>query len=193
MRKKDIYFIKDKYGIQLESEQLLLIAGVLRKKPCNFLVFGVGNDTKFWREINKKGRTVFIEDNKDWFQKIKKICPAMEAYLVNYPTKITQWKLLLNKPRKLELNLPKQIADIKWDVILVDAPCGAYEYFLKEYGIEPPGRMVSIYMASKLIKKDGHVFVHDCHREVERVYSDRYLLKENLVKEVGTLRHYRIS
>ena len=47
-----------------------------------------------------------------------------------------------------------------------------------------PGRMSSIYMASKMIEKGGYVFVHDCEREVERAYVDRFLKEENLISEV---------
>lgn len=184
MKLKDIKRIRDKLDIQLKVDELVLIIKVLEKKPCNFLVFGLGNDTPLWLKVNKKGTTIFIEDLKGWFDKFKTKY-KVDAYLVKYKTKRRDWKKLLKEPSKLFLKLSKKIMNTKWDVILVDAPRGWKE--------EQPGRMQSIYIASKLIKKKGDVFVHDCWREVESVYSNKFLLKKNLVKEIKGLRHYHIK
>ena len=86
------------------------------------------------------------------------------------------------------MRLPEQVTQSRWDVILVDGPAG--------YTDENPGRMQSIYTASKLIKKGGYVFVHDCHRKVEQVYSDKYLLRKNFVPHIlinSTLRRYAMK
>ncbi|MBC6479828.1 MAG: hypothetical protein GDA56_20655 [Hormoscilla sp. GM7CHS1pb] len=37
------------------------------------------------------------------------------------------------------------------------------------------------------------VFVHDCDREVEAIYSDYFLHPENLVCQVDRLQHYKIG
>lgn len=186
MKVKDIKKIRDKLKIQLRVLELNVIIKVLEKNgPCNFLVFGLGNDTPLWMKINKKGKTVFLEDLKEWFDNVKKNNPKVEAYLVKYTTKRENWKKLLKDPKKLVLKLPKRLNNIEWDVILVDAPKGWKD--------SQPGRMQSIYTASKLIKKGGHVFVHDCGREVEAVYSDKFLLKKNFVKEIKGLRHYHMK
>ena len=55
--------------------------------------------------------------------------------------------------------------------------------------------MKSIYMASKLIKNGGDVFVHDAHGEIQNAYCKKYLLDKNFISEVSgfsTLRHYKI-
>ena len=75
------------------------------------------------------------------------------------------------------MDLAPEIRKTEWDVILIDGPAG-YE------GNTTPGRMKSIYESSRLIRQGGSVFVHDQEREVERAYSDRYLLKTNVVAEV---------
>ena len=84
--------------------------------------------------------------------------------------------------------MPEDTANEKWDVILVDAPSG---YLTVE---EQPGRMASIYMAKQLIEEGGIIFVHDCEREVEAIYTDKFLGKENLIQEVfgrALMRMYR--
>ena len=84
------------------------------------------------------------------------------------------------------MKLPKEIAQNKWDIIFVDAPEG--------WSDEKPGRMKSIYTAAKLasLSKDCIVFVHDCDRKVEDVYSNRFLKEENLILTQDRLRYYHI-
>jgi uncharacterized protein (TIGR01627 family) len=84
-------------------------------------------------------------------------------------------------------DLPPEVERRPWDVILVDAPRGTRWY--------RAGRMKSIYTASALAEHEGtvDVFVHDCHRAVERAASDRFLRPERLVAQAGTMRHYRIA
>ena len=172
--------LKSKFkGVQLLKEELtLIIENIVKIKGCKFLVFGLGNDTGMWMEINRDGRTAFIEDQKGWFDKITTIYPESEAYLINYPYNITQWKELLDKPRKLKLHMPEEITKTKWDIILVDGPAGWQ--MIEEFA----GRMSSIYMAKKLIKKGGIIFIHDCEREVEETYANKYLKEDKFVQSV---------
>lgn len=55
-----------------------------------------------------------------------------------------------------------------------------------------PGRMKSIYTAAKLAhsSKDCSVFVHDCDRQVEAIYSDTFLHQKNLISMQDRLRYY---
>ncbi len=183
--------------IQLDKKEILLTAKtVISTEECNLLVFGMGHDTPFWIELNGEGHTAFLEDNFQWYRKIIKSCPYAESYFINYTTKISEWEELLDKPDKLQVKLPEKIINTRWDVILVDGPAGAFTEYHIEKIIEPPGRMSSIYMASKLVKDEGHVFVHDCNRIVERIYADRYLYDVNLVEQTTTesrLKHYKMT
>lgn len=176
-------------GIQMLPIELFEIAKAI-KPPMNVLVFGLGNDSLFWHNLNTGGRTVFIEDKKKWFDevkgKVKGKNPGLEAYKVKYGTVRTEWQDLIDKPDKLELDIPSQLKGIEWDVIIVDGPAGHTD--------EAPGRMKSIYLASKIIKNGGDIFVHDAHRDVEREYCKKYLLDRNLVSTVkgrSVLNHYR--
>lgn len=187
MNKREIIFERIDKGIQLSPEQLISIIDTV-KQPCNLLVFGVGNDSSLWIKANKNGKTIFIEDNKDWLNKIKKINPELQGVLVEYKTKLSEWRDLIDKPTELKMDLNSSeynIRNIEWDVVLVDAPMG--------YKDEHPGRMQSIYEASRLIRNGGHVFVHDCNRKVEDEYTTKFLLKENLIEEIGNLRHYKLN
>lgn len=95
------------------------------------------------------------------------------------------WRELLNRPEQLIMALPEVVRSHQWDVILVDAPAGWNE--------STPGRMQSIFMARELAAPCADVFIHDCDREVERVYCERYMPAEGFIKQVGTLRHYRMA
>ncbi len=174
-------------GIQMQPIELFEIVKNI-KAPANLLVFGVGNDSAFWHSVNKGGRTVFLEGKKMWFDDICARYPFLEVYRMRYDTNRAEWKDLLDKPDQLTFEMPLEIRDVVWDVIIVDGPTG--------YDDSTPGRMKSIYMASKLIKSGGDVFVHDTEREVENEYCKKYLLDKNLISEVkgfAILRHYRLN
>lgn len=166
----------------------VICATIKRKTPCKLLVFGLGNDSSLWSSLNRNGITVFLEDNIEWFQKIIKKSKNIKAFLVSYDTQRKDWQTMLENKSLLEMTLPDDVEKEAWDVILVDAPAG--------WNNESPGRMKSIFLSSKLIQNSGDIFVHDCNREVEKIYCDKFLQKENLRLEIkapiGFLRHYRI-
>lgn len=176
--------------IQLSTEQLKYIAITIKEKAfCKLLIFGLGNDSLFWLKLNRGGVTVFLEDNIDWLQKITKRSKNLISFPVNYNTKITEWKMLLESPSLLDMELPDYVEKEEWDIIFVDAPGG--------WNDQTPGRMKSIYLASRLVKNSCDIFVHDCNREIEDNYCNKYLKKENLIIEIKTqgvfLRHYYIT
>jgi len=176
--------------IILSTEQLKIISETLRRKtPCKVLIFGLGNDSLFWSGLNRGGLTVFIEDNQEWYKKITTLSSAIKAFLVHYDTQRKDWKRFLQNASLLNMTLPVEIEKEKWDVILIDGPSGWKDH--------EPGRMKSISLASRLIGKSGDVFVHDCDREVEDVFCNKFLGKDNLKMEnrapQGFLRHYHIA
>ena len=159
---------------------------IVELAPCNVLVFGVGWDTPMWLDANRDGRTVFLESNTKWIAQIRSEAPAAEILPVRYTTRRFLWRWLMRRPSRLMLDLPAEVKDTEWDVILVDAPKGT--------SWRSPGRMQSIYTASVLASGwcgETHVLVHDCHRAVEAAYSDEYLGDE-LADTVHHLRHYRL-
>jgi len=184
-----IALMRQMNNILLSTGQLKIISETIRRRtPCRILIFGLGHDSLFWSSLNRGGVTVFIEDNKDWFEKITRISSAMKAFLVHYDTQKKDWKTFLENTSLLNMTLPDEIEKEKWDVILIDGPSGWKDH--------EPGRMKSIFLASRLIRKPGDVFVHDCDREVEDAFCNKFLGKDNLKMESrapkGILRHYHI-
>jgi len=176
--------------IQLTARQLKAIANTVKgKAPCNLLVFGLGYDSLFWVRLNRGGKTVFLEDQEDWFRKITGLSSEIDAFLIRYHTRRTDWKMLLESPKSLDMPLPDEISKEKWDVILVDGPAGHKDH--------DPGRMKSIYLASRQIRDSGDVFIHDTDREIEDHCCKQFFRDEDLIGEikepVGYLRHYRVA
>lgn len=197
----------------MSNTDIKQISDVLRQcqSPCNFLVFGLTPETLLWNALNHHGRTVFIDENRYYAAYIEEKHPEIEAYDVQYTTKISELNDLITSVReqvrnecrpvqnllfsdcKIGLNdLPNQLYELDWDIILVDGPRG--------YWPEGPGRMSAIFTAGVLArsKKGGnrktHVFVHDYKRKVERVSSEEFLCKENLVKSSkDLLAHYMVE
>ncbi|KAJ7947142.1 Glucuronoxylan 4-O-methyltransferase [Quillaja saponaria] len=174
--------------------------------PCNFLVFGLGHDSLMWDSLNPGGTTVFIEEDQKWVRTVLHNSPILRAYTVRYRTQVSQADKLLAfyksekgcwpanvriKGRcKLALSqLPEEVHDKEWDMIMIDAPRG--------YFPEAPGRMGAIYTAAVMArgrKSSGvtHVFLHDVNRKVEKAYAAEFLCMKYKVKGVGRLWHFMI-
>ena len=178
--------------IQLQKHELVMILNrIINYDKCNLLVFGVGWDSISWNTVNGKGNTVFIEEDKSWMKTIQSLDPELKIKIFKYTTELKDWKHYLKQPEVLDVALPEQIERERFDVIIVDGPNGN-PHFKERFGKEPPGRMISIYKASKLIKKGGSVFIHDCERLVERTYAERFFKKNDfLLKINGILREYK--
>jgi hypothetical protein len=176
--------------IQLSTAQLKVMSMIVKERaPCKLLIFGVGNDSVFWSTINKDGVTIFLENNKNWYQSITKSSKDLTVFLINYNTKRSDWKMLLDSPSLLDMALPNNVEKEKWDIIMVDGPDGQND--------QATGRMKSIFLSSRLIKNEGDIFVHDCNREVEGIYCNNFLKEEHLKIEIegplGCLRHYHMT
>ncbi|WCJ18642.1 hypothetical protein M5689_000976 [Euphorbia peplus] len=190
---------------QQTKKEISITSQVLENKsPCNFLVFGLGHDSLMWNTLNYGGRTIFLEEDEAWIAQIKKRFPMLESYHVRYDSKVNQADNLMEMGRGIECTsvsdpkysmcelalkgLPKEVYDIKWDLIMVDAPTGYYE--------EAPGRMSAIYTAGMMArnKEDGEtdVFVHDVNRDIEDKFSMAFLCEGYLQKQQGRLRHFTI-
>lgn len=191
---------------QQTIQEISVSLKVLQKKsPCNFLVFGLGYDSLLWTSLNHGGLTVFLEEDKSWIQQIQTKFPSLTSHHVIYDTVLTQADDLLSaslsdkecttitNPRdskcRLALKgLPKEVYEVEWDLIMVDAPTGYHD--------GAPGRMSAVYTAGLMARNreagETDVFVHDVNRVVEDKFSKGFLCEGYLTQQEGRLRHFTI-
>ncbi|KAH7415006.1 hypothetical protein KP509_14G023000 [Ceratopteris richardii] len=193
---------------QQTQEEIMITANILsRRGPCNFLVYGLGFDSPLWQALNYGGRTVFLEEDSSWISKMTNDHPFLTVYPVNYTTVLSEADDLLNYVRehrnicmpeknilqsqcKLALkSLPEHLYQIKWDVIMIDAPRGYSEEF--------PGRMSAIYTSALMARaasreQSTDILLHDVDRPVESKYSEEFFCAKNRVEAAGKLWHFQI-
>jgi uncharacterized protein (TIGR01627 family) len=128
-------------------------------------VFGLGRDTPLWKMANPGGATVFLENVQEWVDYSNENSPGTEVYKVSYSTKRTEWKTIQDDRSRLLMDLPSQVIDRHWDIILVDSPGGVFD--------SDPGRMQSIFTAAQL--KPRYFFLHDCNRQIEKFYFRKFI------------------
>ncbi|CAN6578579.1 unnamed protein product [Malus baccata var. baccata] len=191
-------------GLRKKEYQLLLNL-ISQKAPCNLLIFGLEPQHISLSSINAGGITVFLEDDQKKISTLKpnsnttrvyKVdyqIPAKEAYRLlkharEHPDCAPSSKLLQRSKCQLALkNLPQEVYQLKWDVVVVDGPSGNAP--------EEPGRMSAIYSASMIARNANitHVVVHDVDRMIEKWFSWEFLCDENLVSSKGRLWNFRIT
>ena len=180
-------FVEENQGQGSYEEYRYIHDLIAARCPCSLLVFGVGKDSILWIEANSGGRTAFIEHEPEWIAETYRRLPGAEIHQVVYGTRRPQWKRLLERRDLLFMeDLNNDVLATAWDIIFVDSPQGGHK--------GRPGRMKSIYTASVLARRSPQVDVllHDCDREVERAYGDRYFGPHLLVRQIRTLRHYHV-
>lgn len=150
-------------GLQMSPEEIRAIIPWVRNAG-SLLIFGLGRDTSMWIALGPED-IVFLEDDPRW------VCmnSGFREHIreVGYRTQRRDYVGLLQQPDKLAMDLPGEILHRCWDVVLVDAPNG--------YEDHHPGRMQSIFMASRLASPGGFVIIHDMDRTVEQVYARKFL------------------
>ena len=174
---------KQKKGLMSKKQYLRIAKKLSEISPCNLLVFGLGDDSYLWSKINNKGKTIFLEDSKDWIASVND--GTLDVEHVVYQTSVENQKDIGFIPEKLEFSIPNRVSDLTYDFIIVDAPLGHQP----PRPFKGPGRMSSIYMAFKLLKKGGVVVIDDMGRPIEKQYAFYYFKEENLIdfieKKVG--------
>ncbi|KAL5552612.1 hypothetical protein UlMin_040013 [Ulmus minor] len=186
-----VHYATSKITPQQTLDEISVSFEVLKSRsPCNFLVFGLGFDSLMWNSLNPRGTTIFLEDNPEWVQRVLKTAPMLRAHIVKYRTQVREADDLLRSWRSLALhNLPDEIYEREWDLIMIDAPKG--------YFPDSPGRMAAIFSAAVMARNRRgsgvtHVFLHNIDRKVEKTFVQEFLCWKYLVKEAGRLGHFEI-
>jgi len=177
---KDIdNLLLNNYGQMSYDEYEFIYDLIEKNSPCNLLIFGLGKDSKLWTKLNK-GYTLFVEDNKDWIEKIKpELTNNFRIINYQYNTKLDKWIDYLNNENILNLlKIKNDKLNINWDIVIIDGPNG--------FSNSTPGRMVPISTTYTLNK--NHVLIHDCDRTVENIYSRIFF--GNDFKMINKLRIY---
>ncbi|KAL6177637.1 hypothetical protein ACLB2K_049162 [Fragaria x ananassa] len=142
----------------LQKKEYQLLSNLISERaPCNLLIFGLEPQYLSLSSINAGGTTIFLEDdatkisamtsdsNTTRIYKVDYKVPAKEAYnLLRHaretPVCAPSSKQLQVSECQLALkNLPQEVYELKWDVVVVDGPSGNKP--------EAPGRMAAIYTA----------------------------------------------
>ena len=161
-------------GLMSQGQYLSTAREINKTQPGNLLIFGLGEDANIWKQINNKGRTVFLEDDEDWIERFAD--QDLEIYDVVYNTKSEDHEDIKFDPKQLKMDLPEEIQNTTWDTILVDGPLGHNPP--RPY--RGPGRMKSIYTAHSLLKTGGTCIVDDMGRLIESKYSFHFFGKDNM-------------
>lgn len=165
----------------MSAEQYANIGYVLSAMtPCNVLVFGLGEDSYLWNDLNNSGKTIFIEDDKLWANKFKDT--GLHIVNAKYSTFVGDHEKIGYDTETLDsLKLPDYVENEKWDFIIVDAPLGHGPPGRPYKG---PGRMQSIYKAHKLLREGGICVVDDMKRMVEQKYSLHFFGQRNILNVI---------
>ncbi|CAA0806927.1 Protein of unknown function (DUF579 [Striga hermonthica] len=169
--------------------------------PCNLLIFGQKRHYSTISSLNAGGFTTFLENrpektdtfrssNNTRVHNVKYNTMASEAYQLlkdaranphcrPNPDQLLRCNLALK-------NLPPEVYETMWDVVVVDGPSGDAP--------DSPGRMGPIYTAAVLARRRNRtrVIVHDVDRMIEKWFSWEFLCEENLVSAKGRFWHFQV-
>lgn len=168
--------------ILLGPSQALIISQVILNKNqnCNMLVFGCGNDSTLWQNMNYNGYTLFLETSSAWKYSCLKENPNLNIELYNVGNNNVKRSLLDDID---EIQIPDFIKNIQWDIIFIDGPEG--------FSPDKPGRAIPILWANKIKNSKTHIFVDDYERTLEKKFTDEYINPNCIL--IDRNRHFKVS
>lgn len=174
---QDFMNVFDKYytnNILLGRYQASVIAlQIFRlRRSCNFLIFGCGNDSILWAELNKYGNTVFLESSDNWKNKVLSAHPQLNIEIYDVGENTVADSLADNIQY---LPQPEIMRKFKYDLIFIDGPTG--------YNNSCPGRALPIIWTKEIVCAHTNVFIDDYERPIEYKYFNSYFLKSVVISE----------
>lgn len=160
---------------QMSIAQYLYIASVIEgprcRSSCALLIFGVGGDSPIWLHANRRGKTVFIEESREYAELARERSPAIDVRVVDY---VTRYEKIHQQADDIDERLwdflPEDVANGAWDVVLIDAPT-AYQHGTY-------GRLQPVWWTSRnaALNHERHmdIFLHDHNREGERFIGKEF-------------------
>jgi glucuronoxylan 4-O-methyltransferase len=132
----------------------------LMEKKANILVFGLGFDSILYQQANENGQTFFIENDHFFININERI---KNKIFFEYQT-IMKDSMNYTEKDLEKYTEPPLLRQIKWDLIIIDGPCGYQEHH--------PGRSLPIYWSS--FCKSATIYIDDSSREVENRYIQMF-------------------
>lgn len=162
---------------QLSPAEICAVLRALRGAR-RFLVFGLGRDSRLWQTLGPTD-THFLAHDGEWVEAAGQGIDHVHA--VSYRTSIEEGVEADLESEDLGLDLPPEVGERSWDVVLVGGPPG--------FEAGRPGRLQSIRAAAKLVRPGGTVAVHDLDRDLEQRASKLWL--GEATRRVGRLGVFR--
>jgi glucuronoxylan 4-O-methyltransferase len=159
---------------QLSPAQIEVIASVVRARApgARLLVFGLGHDTPLWQRVNRDGETLFVEHDPAFIATAEARPDAPRIVPFDFGAHASVFGAFSMTLTALDrIAVPGPISEGHWDVILIDGPTG--------HKLADPGRLLPIHWASRLMRRETHVFLDDYHRALERHFGDLMLRADN--------------
>ncbi len=154
---------------QISVFQMRIIAGVVAQHgfAARFLVHGCGFDSRFWKTLNGRGRTLFVEEDAAWVGAARELDPSLDvAAYPELPTTVEQTLRGVDLEALGGAETPDWARE-PWDIVLIDGPKG--------YRPDQAGRALPIFWASQALQTKADIFVDDYDRPLERLYCDTLL------------------
>jgi hypothetical protein len=175
-------------GLYSENELNALLCQIIVRAPCNLLIFGGGDDSSGWITANNAGKTFIVDDADLRLEPSTVQCPGSEVIHVPYKARMCQWRFDLQDCRdhggssQLELALPDEVRQEKWDLIIVAGPRGGDNHSYR--------RQSSIYEASRLARAETLICVAKLDFLPDAMFCETLLDVRYLFFNVERLRIY---
>ncbi|KKP24471.1 MAG: hypothetical protein SZ59_C0002G0317 [candidate division TM6 bacterium GW2011_GWF2_28_16] len=144
-------------------------------RPKNILELGMGESSKLlfqYAYANKDSRLYCVDDNKFWMDKVKEENKDFNNDNINSLLLNLKEKNINNFKIKAYDKLIENLNDLKFNLILIDGPCGNSRY----------SRFGALELITNNLAQDFVIIVDDYDRKGEQDLAEAIILKLNELK-----------